>query len=191
VFDAASYWDHRYRKGRTSGAGSEGSAAAAKAAYVNALIARESIRSVVDWGCGDGTVLDLLHPGIEYVGLDVSPHVIQRHRRERLSRGHFLLLRRGAHPIVLGELGLSLDVVFHLVDDRDYEEHLANLFGAASRFVLVHSADYDGGHTTRHVRWRHWTGDVRLRFPQWHLREHPEDPQIIGFYLYERNEGKR
>jgi SAM-dependent methyltransferase len=189
VFDAASYWDRRYRKGRTSGAGSEGAAAEAKAAYVNALIVREGVGSVVDWGCGDGTVLGLLDPAVEYTGLDVSRHVIQRHRRR--GRGRFLLLRRGSRPAVRADLALSLDVMFHLVDDRDYEEHLANLFASATRLVLVHSADYDGGHTTRHVRWRHWTGDVRLRFPQWHLREHPEDPQIIGFYLYERNEGKR
>src|SRR5262245_61579496 len=66
-----SYWEERYARGETSGAGSYGHFAEFKAEILNAFIARQTIRSVIEWGCGDGAQLALArYP--RYIGLDVS-----------------------------------------------------------------------------------------------------------------------
>jgi hypothetical protein len=189
-FDAAAYWDRRYRNGRTSGAGSEGVAAVRKARYVSALIERESVRSVVDWGVGDGTVLEHIKlDGVGYVGVDVSPTILDRLRTRFAGVGDFLLPDDTAG--CRAELALSLDVIFHLVDDREYELYMRQLFDSSSRLVLIYSTDHDGGRTARHVLWRHWTPYVRRSFPEWSLEEHPTDPKAFGFYLYRRLESSQ
>lgn len=182
-FDAAGYWERRYRQGRTSGAGSEGEAAIAKAQHVDALLEREQIRSVIDWGCGDGEVLSHVQSRVPYLGIDISPTVIKRLRRRfaDFPERRFTI----AHKVTTeqAELALSLDVMFHLTTDEDYRLYLAHLFSSATRFVLVRSSDHDGGETGRHVRWRHWTPDVAAG---WSLIEKPDDPAQIGWYLYAR-----
>jgi SAM-dependent methyltransferase len=182
----AAYWDRRYREGRTSGAGSEGAAAAAKAAWLNALFAREKIASVIDWGCGDGAVLALLAlDGVSYDGVDVSSTILARNRARWPE--HRWICEGGSglsFADVPAGLAVSSDVILHLVDDADYDRHLAQVFGSASRFVAIHGTDHDGGRTARHVRWRHWTPDVAARYPQWGLIEQPT--QQPGWWLYER-----
>jgi hypothetical protein len=51
-FSSNSYWEARYGAGGSSGAGSYGRLAAFKAAFVNAFVADNHIRSVLDLGCG-------------------------------------------------------------------------------------------------------------------------------------------
>lgn len=186
-FSAPSYWDRRYRDGRTSGAGSEGESAVRKAATINQLIKNEGVKSVVDWGVGDGTVLSMMSTEVDYYGIDISRFTIHRLRREwqHEPRRRFALLNEvGA---VTADLGLSLDVIFHCVDDLDYELHLRRLFASAKRLVLIHSSDYNGGRTARHVRWRKFTGDVEHIAPGWLLESKPDNPRELGFYLYRRS----
>jgi SAM-dependent methyltransferase len=183
----AVYWDRRYREGRTSGAGSEGAAAQAKADWLNALFAREKIASVIDWGCGDGTVLALLDLDPTYAGVDVSSTILDRNRARWPE--HRWMCEGGSglsFADVPAELAVSSDVILHLVDDADYDRHLAQVFGSSDRFVAIHGTDHDGGRTARHVRWRHWTPDVADRFPEWRLIEEPAwAPQVPGWWLYQ------
>lgn len=181
-FDPGAYWDRRYADGRDSGAGSRGETGRSKAAYVNHVIkaAAADVRSVIDWGCGDGQVLAHITSAIDYVGVDVSPTIIERVSREHPGRRFYL----EDAPGVMADLALSMDVLFHFPDDGAYLAYLDRLFGSARRLVLIYSTDYDGGQTARHVRWRHWTPDVADRFPDWRLVEHHPDPSSPGFYLY-------
>ena len=50
----ASYWERRYVTGGTSGAGSYGEFGAAKAEFLNTFVSEHRVRSVVEFGCGDG-----------------------------------------------------------------------------------------------------------------------------------------
>lgn len=184
-YDPASYWERRYLDGRTSGAGSEGDAAAVKATTIDLVIAEHDITSVIDWGVGDGVVLGHVKAKVPWLGLDVAPVAVERLRakygpRSRTKR--FALVADGAHEV--RDLALSLDVLFHLPAEADYQLHLAQVFGSATKAVLIHASDHDGGRTARHVLWRQFTPDVAARFPDWRLAEAPEDRTVPGFYLY-------
>ena len=71
------YWESRYRSGGNSGPGSFGELAGFKADVLNAFICSEGIKSVIEFGCGDGHQLSLArYP--RYLGIDVSRFAIAR-----------------------------------------------------------------------------------------------------------------
>lgn len=180
-FDPASYWDQRYREGRDSGEGSRGAAGLAKATRVNEEIAVADVTSLADWGCGDGQVLRHLTPHVNYIGVDVSPTIINRLSLEFPDR-EFILADEATDIEV--ELALSMDVLFHFPEDDAYLAYLDKLFSSATRVVLIYSTNYDGGVTARHVRRRHFTADVEREHPQWRLISRHEHPTEAGFYTY-------
>jgi SAM-dependent methyltransferase len=208
-YTPAGYWERRYRDGRTSGAGSEGDEGAYKAKYLTDFTHKHGITSVIDWGCGDGQVLELVRfpEGIHYVGVDVSPIVVNRLREkfvspysfatvdEHMTRVENLRLRLQAntpheitgHALVY-QLAVSMDVLFHFPDDTDYFSYLLKLFGSADKYVMIYSTNYAGGRTARHVFRREFTPDIAERFPNWELRtvETPLREGLASFFVYEK-----
>src|SRR5580700_4696798 len=68
---SASFWEKNYQNGSTSGDGSYGMLAQGKAEFLNTFVGGNGIRSIIEFGCGDGHQLSLAaYP--RYVGLDVS-----------------------------------------------------------------------------------------------------------------------
>ncbi len=182
------YWNARYRAGRSSGEGSEGARAMAKAQRINDLIRVENVCSIVDWGVGDGAVLSMVTPDVDYLGTDVAPIAIARLAQSyrKVERRAFKMADVAAADGDVGDMAMSLDVIFHCVWNDEYDEHLRRLFASARRLVLVHATDHDGGRTAAHVRWRQWTPDVAERFGDWTLAERAENPELPGFYLLRR-----
>lgn len=190
-YTPAGYWERRYRDGRTSGAGSEGDEGAYKAAYLSDFIAEHDVKTVVDWGCGDGQVLDLveLHDA-QYIGVDVSPTIVTR-MRERFAGPRYLFHTPDAFATgtrTQFELGLSFDVLFHFPDSVDYFAYLYNLFGSAEKYVMIYATNYAGGRTARHVFRREFTPDIAERFPEWELTtvETPLREGLASFFVYEK-----
>ncbi len=173
-FSTVHYWEARYAAGGTSGVGSSGHLAAFKAETVNAFVEEHRLSSVVELGCGDGEQLALLRCE-RYVGLDVSESAVRACRRRFANDpGKSFFLYRPAcfqdhADIFRADLALSLDVLYHLVEDEVYDEYLALLFGAASRFVVIYAPDSDRPpHSlARHVLFRRFSADVERRFPRW------------------------
>lgn len=176
------YWEARYATGGSSGAGSAGGAARRKAAYVNTLIRRERVGSVVDWGCGDGRQLDLLNLPPAYLGVDISATAVAACIARHPGRAFLVWPPAGPEVAVYADLAMSLDVIFHLVDDADFAGYWARLFGSADRLVLVHSTDHDrvGARHVCHRRISH------LAPAGWVLADRPADPATAGFYLWRR-----
>lgn len=175
------YWEARYATGGDSGGGSTGETAERKAAYVNELIRREGVTSVVDWGCGDGQQLARLDVA-NYLGVDISPSAVVQSLRRHPGRA--FLVWPGDEPAVNieADLALSLDVVFHLVDDADFAAYWARLFASARRLVCVYATDVDqqGARHVRHRRHSHLAPDG------WKLADKAHDPAVAGFYLWRR-----
>lgn len=192
-YTPAGYWERRYRDGRTSGAGSEGDEGAYKAAYLSKFIANHDVKTVVDWGCGDGQVLELvdLHDA-QYIGVDISPLMIARLRNDEAFPGPRYLFHTidsfstGTRTQL--ELALSFDVLFHFPDDRDYGEYLLRLFQSAEKYVMIYSTNYAGGRTARHVYRREFTPDIAELFPDWELTtvETPLREGLASFFVYEK-----
>jgi hypothetical protein len=185
-FASAGYWEARYRSGGTSGAGSRGRLLAYKTALVNALIEDNRIGSVIDLGVAT------------YTGLDVAPTTLARCAARFADRpGWRFLPLAAAAAAPMAELGLSLDVIFHLTEDDAYAAHLALLFARASRLVAIYASNAEQSWPARHVRHRRFTADVAATQPGWRLLAHlpnpcPYDPareqdtSFADFFVYGR-----
>lgn len=186
----AEYWNRRYESGRDSGVGSSGPAAESKAAYVNAALAEHGIETVLDVGCGDGQQLDLLKVSdAGYVGTDVSKQAIELCRSRHPGKRFYL--RRRLPRDLRADATLSLDTMFHQVNDDDYLAHLSDIFGRATRLVIIHSTNYEDNRPATHVRHRWFTPIVARAFGAWELIDsgrgfrHGHDQT---FYTYKRRE---
>jgi hypothetical protein len=85
------------------------------------------------------------------------------------STKQFRLVRRYSGE--RAELGLSLDVIYHLVEDGVYEQYMRTLFDAAERYVIVYSSDTEDnrGFEGTHIRHRCFGAWVRAHRPAWRL----------------------
>lgn len=158
---SAQYWDDRYRLQGNSGAGSYGCLADFKAKTINHFVSANDIKSVIEFGCGDGNQLSLSqYP--QYTGFDVSEHALQRCKKLFASDK-----TKDFYPVhqwdgQQAELVLSLDVLYHLIEDSVFDKYMKTLFDAAKRFVIIYSSNDEqlnqllGGHV-KHVRHRKFT----------------------------------
>jgi glycosyltransferase involved in cell wall biosynthesis len=204
-FDVAAYWDKRYKRGGTSGAGSYNRLAGFKAQFLNDFVKRKGVGSVIEFGCGDGNQLSLIsYP--RYTGLDISSAAVERCIR-RFSDDEsktFCLYdpddfdRNSYHA----ELAVSLDVIYHLSNDRVYAAYLRDLFGVAEKFVIIYSNSTESyglgtNNLAGYVRFRDFATDVARDFSDWVLVEAepnkypfnpslPNETSIADFFVYQR-----
>lgn len=159
------YWETRYRLGGHSGEGSRGEAADYKARVLNAFIREHGVRSAIEFGCGDGHQLKMLDVP-RYTGVDVSKTILAHCRTEFGSDASKRFILVDEYAGESAELAMSLDVIFHLVEDAVYDEYLQRLFAAGERFVIVYSTSANLSSTgVAHVRHRDVAADVARRFP--------------------------
>ena len=186
---SATYWQARYAGGGNSGDGSRGDNARLKADYLNTFVKANQVRSVVEFGCGDGWQLSLANYP-DYVGFDVSETAVEKCRTLFGMDSHkrFYLLP-AAWP-VSAELALSLDVIYHLVEDDVYGKHLNDVFGSATRFVILYTSDSDTVDpalvSADHVKHRPVCRDVTSRFAGWLMIDTVFTAGGSGFYTYQR-----
>jgi SAM-dependent methyltransferase len=199
------YWEQRYAGGKDSGPGSHGQLAEFKAEVVNGFVRSRNVRSVIEFGCGDGNQLTLAeYPA--YIGLDVSRAAIarcaERFGHDRTKR--FLLYDprsiADTLPSLHAELALSLDVIYHLVEDETFEQYLLHLFSSAERFVIIYSTDTEENHSFQapHVRHRKFSAWLERNVPGWTMVEKIpnrfpfQDNDTAGpfadFFIYQRRE---
>jgi SAM-dependent methyltransferase len=196
--DSAHFWERNYARGETSGPGSYGAAAKAKASFLNTLVRDRGVRNVVEFGCGDGNQLSLAeYP--HYVGLDVSRTAIglcERRFAEDPTKSFFLYdgtCFADRAGLFVADLAISLDVVYHLAEDAVFETYMGHLFAAGKRLVVVYSTNMVMSGTAPHVRHRHFTPWVEMNCPDWvpaGITRGPS-PELAraDFFVYERAPG--
>jgi hypothetical protein len=166
IDDPAGFWDKHYRAGGISGSGSRGRLAAFKAEFLNDLVAENRIRSVIEFGSGDGVQLSLAsYPS--YLGVDVSRAAVERCRQMFAGqRDRAFVHIDELPPGTMADLALSLDVVFHLVHDTEFDSHMRRLFDAARLWVVIYSSDFDrfDAPLLRHRRFSRWIAEHRPEF---------------------------
>lgn len=170
---SADYWRSNYAAGGTSGPGSYGALAQYKADTISRLLKVYGIKSVVEFGCGDGhqaSLIDYPH----YLGLDISIEAVDLCRckladRDQSSCELYRPGQAGSYRAV-ADAAVSLDVIFHLVEDDVYEQYLADLFASATRYVILYTSDADDWHlesSTPEVRHRPVKRDIARFFKDW------------------------
>ncbi len=193
------YWEARYLKGGNSGAGSYGRLAEFKAEFLNGFVRAHGIASVIELGCGDGNQLGLAEYPL-YLGLDVSRSAIDMCRDkfgddETKSFLWFDPKRTiNLNRFLQADLTLSLDVIYHLVEDDVYEGYLCDLFALSRRYVIVYSSDTMEMAPVPHVRHRRFTTDICEQFPGVQLVEKTKNPypneSFADFFVFQKPSGR-
>tara|TARA_B100000579_G_scaffold397179_1_gene376544 strand:+ start:2146 stop:2895 length:750 start_codon:yes stop_codon:yes gene_type:complete len=191
------YWNERYKDGGTSGDGSFGKLSKFKADIINSFILNNNPDCVVEFGCGDGNQLTLAnYPS--YIGLDISEEAIKicsELFKDDTSK-KFILEKdyKENHDI-----SISLDVIYHIIEDSIYENYMHKLFNSTNKFIIIYSSNFDDNPKKHynHVRHRKFTNWIEENAPKWKLtdyirNEYPyngEESQtsLADFYFYKKH----
>lgn len=173
---SAEYWERRYRIGGNSGAGSYNRLAEFKAEFLNAFVRDKQIGSVIEFGSGDGAQLELArYPA--YIGIDVSPTAIDGCRKKFSGRSELRFYHTSEVSADLAaDLTLSLDVIYHLVEDAVFDRYMATLFDATTCYVIIYASNEDKLGGAPHVRHRRFTDWVAAHRPFFEMMEHAPNP---------------
>lgn len=167
-FSSAGYWEARYRQGGNSGTGSYGKFGAYKAEFINQFVRHHDVNSVIELGCGDSAQAELFEIS-EYTGVDVSPRAIElcRHAFRDRPRWRFFEAKDRIAYAGTYDLVLSLDVVYHLIEDAIYDAYMSDLFDHACSHVLIYSSDDAAAHPAEHVKHRKHSDWVAANRTDW------------------------
>lgn len=181
------FWENRYKAGGNSGSGSYGDYATHKADVINDYIEKFGIKTISDFGCGDGNQISLLKGFESYSGYDISEFIVKS-CREKFS-GQPMAFFTDIKHMPEAELTMSLDVLYHIVDENDYKVYLDQLFSKSKKYVLIFSTNYEGNKVVAdYIFHRKFTDWVEKNYTDFKLAD------VIGnylqtsaqFFLYER-----
>lgn len=191
------YWINRYDSGRTSGNGSYGKLAEFKAEIINEFVLQNSIEQVIEYGCGDGNQLKLANYPF-YIGFDISFKAILICKSLFAKNATKTFKLMSEYTQEQGDLTLSLDVIYHLVEEQVFFTYMNRLFDSSKRYVIVYSSnteiklEYQASHV-KHRNFSKWVFNVK---PEWKLIRHiPNKYPFIGntktgsladFFVYEK-----
>lgn len=196
--NSAEYWENRYREGGNSGAGSYNRLAEFKAEVVNDFVKRNNVRSVVELGVGDGAQLRLADYPL-YTGFDVSKSVVAKTRALFAQDSSVRILHISElTDRTKADLSLSLDVIYHLVEDNVFDLYMEQLFDISTKFVIIYASNSDSEWPDPHVRHRKFTRWVEQRRPDYKLIDtiknryphsdiDPDNTSFSDFYIFAKS----
>lgn len=190
------YWDARYAQAGDSGDGSYGRLAAFKAEIINDFVKARCITEIVEFGCGDGAQLMKMDYA-KYTGVDVSSTIV-KHCKEVFKGDPSKIFLHVDDPDVYNissELGLSLDVIYHLIEDEVFDEYMRRLFSSSTTWIIIYSSNFDSATALAHVRHRKFSNWIEQNAPDWELYQkidqrfpykinREEDTSFAEFYIY-------
>lgn len=165
------YWEQRYKLGGNSGAGSSGRLAEFKAEILNKFVAHHKIASVIEFGSVDGDQL-LLANYPSYTGVDVSRTAVVRCKKVFGRDPSKVFFSTTEYDKRRAKLSLSLDVIYHLVEDETFNAYMHMLFEASERYVIVYASNWDEQPNAKHVRHRKFTDWVSANRSSFKLIKH-------------------
>ena len=177
--------------------GSFGKFAKFKAEILNNFVKKYNITSVIEFGCGDGNQLKLASYK-NYIGFDISPEAIIK------SKNIFQFDKSKCFKLIKdykgekADLALSLDVIYHLIEDEIFESHMKILFNSSNRFIIIYSSNTDKQEKVQaaHARHRIFTKWIEENIQGWKIMQHIpnrysykgdiETGSLADFYIYEK-----
>ena len=141
-FDYKKYWDERYQKGGTSGAGSYGVLADFKAEIINSFLKEYKISKTIEFGCGDGNQLGLIQYK-NYIGIDISDQAVKKckfmYEKDENKEFFVYSLEKKSFENLDCDLVVCLDVLYHIIDEKDYLQTLKDIFSLSSKYVIIYT----------------------------------------------------
>ena len=189
------YWEKRYKLGGTSGEGSYGELSKFKAEVINKFVAENAVSHIIEFGCGDGNQLELSkYP--KYLGLDVSKSAIKLCITKFCSDStkSFLLYDpnyfENMSNFLKADLTLSLDVIYHLVEDFLFEKYIHDLFTSSKKYVIIYSSNKNSTFSLSHIKHRVFTEFVEKNYPDFkiikHIKNKYSELSFAEFFIYEK-----
>jgi glycosyltransferase involved in cell wall biosynthesis len=202
AFDSSSYWEERYRQGGNSGAGSYDQLARYKGLVINFFAQQKKLTSFAELGSGDGNQLRYFNFE-NYTGFDISQTVIAKTKALYAEKRNYSFVWSGDPGLDWEqheqeyECAMSLDVLYHLIDDRIFTEYMDRLFSLSTNYVIIYASNFDAPDKrgAAHVRHRKFVDFVAQRYPQWTLLKYLENPYKFklqteaDFAIYGRDDG--
>ncbi len=198
-FESKKYWELRYKNDWNSGDGSYGESSLAKAKVFNQILLDYQIDSVIEFGCGDGHQLSL-YKIKNYLGLDVSETVIRQILKKYSNdpSKYFMhynpeLFRLDSH-FLKADAVISVDVIFHLVEDEVFTRYMKQLFNTSNKYVIIYATDFEeGAKTVAHVKNRKFTSWVSDNIKGWKALERrtalsPSGEKFLDWVIYKKQD---
>lgn len=200
--NSGEFWDEIYKNKGNSGTGSYSRLAEFKANVVNNFLKSNNVKATIEFGCGDGNQLSLINYNY-YVGVDVSPFIIEQNREkykdDNKRKFYCTLTEREEYIHDKYDLSISMDVIFHLLEDDVFANYMEDLFCTSNKYVIIYSSN--------HEEYTRWT-EFRHRNFMWYIQNHIKGwtliefipnkyPYIIGqeentstsnFYIFQKND---
>lgn len=176
VFSSRQYWETRYNAGGNSGRGSYAELSQFKAKVVNDLINKYAVADAIEFGVGDGNQLQFINYP-KYLGLDVSGKAIElcasRYAADPSKSFLYYDQKYYFDPagFLKADMSLSLDVIYHLVEQEVYEQYLKNVFNAGRKVVVIYSTNQELPQFGYHEKHREFLKDVERLITGWKLSE--------------------
>jgi hypothetical protein len=188
------YWIQLYNSGENSGPGSYGKLAEFKAEIINNFVEKNNVSTIIEYGCGDGNQLKLAkYPS--YIGYDVSPKALALCQNifQNDKTKSFKLMKEYSGETA--QLTLSLDVVYHLIEDDIFYSYMERLFNSSERYVIIYSTNYHKEYKKSFVKHRQFSQWIETNKPNWKLahylpNRYPNNRDVkegsnACFYIYE------
>ncbi len=200
AIQSGNFWNEHYKKGGTSGTGSYNRLAEFKAMVVNDFIRENNIKTTIEFGCGDGNQLSLINYEC-YTGVDVSEYIVERNREKYVADTtkvfFHTLTEREKYINQKYDMAISMDVIFHLLEDDIFSAYMEDLFSVAEKYVVIYSSNHEEYTRWEEFRHRNFMSYVQKNIRGWKLTSYipNEYPYVIGeeectstsdFYLFER-----
>ena len=146
------YWIDRYKNGGNSGAGSYNNLAEFKGEVINEFVAKNKIKTVIELGFGDGNQLRYFNFS-SYIGFDISDAVIQKCRQKFKNDKNKKFMHMDSISNQKADMVMSLDVIYHLIEDKTYTNYMTRLFDLSNRYVIIYAFDNEGSNSyAAHVK---------------------------------------
>lgn len=198
IFNSKKYWEERYLRKENSGSGSYGRLSEFKAGIINDFVTKNKIRTVAELGCGDGNQLKLASYE-KYIGFDVSDYILNLCEKKFENDDSKIFFHYDEIDILThkSELILSLDVIYHLIEDEVFHQYMMNLFSLSTKYVIIYSSNHEENKAP-HVKCRKFTDWIDNHLEQESIQtlyipniypfnsSMPEETSMSDFYIYER-----
>jgi hypothetical protein len=139
------FWENKYDQGGISGLGSIGLYRNWK---WNKIVQNcgKNIKSIIDVGCGDlrfwqHPIANRIMKGdnFTYWGIDVAENIIKRNVKFYPDGRFICAPAHVRQPQLRASVVLGLDLLFHIMDDRDYFRTVQNLCRYANLYLVIYT----------------------------------------------------
>lgn len=199
--ESAEYWESRYQNGSNSGAGSYNHLKDFKSEVINSFMDEHQIQSVIDFGAGDGNQLSCLNVK-NYFGFEVSRCILEKLQStfsNDADKSFFHISEYSEHR---AELGLSLDVIYHLLEDDVFHTYMERLFESSTKYVIIYSSNREDqpqhkqAEHVKHRKFTKWINThqknwkciqfIKNRYPFTNPNDDPTSCSFSDFYIFEK-----